>query len=665
MDFLRQLFSSGDYMPHGYCYLWNHGLVWLHVLSDSLIALAYFAIPIALIQILRKRKDLPFNWMFLCFGIFLVACGSTHAMEVWNLWHASYWLAGVIKAITAIASVLTAVLLFKLLPSALALPGTRGLETANRVLQSQICVQHEVELALRQSEARLREQPDLLDLAHDAILVRDLQDRVVFWNRGAEDLYGWRREEALGKVIHTLLQTRYPKPREEIQAALIERGSWEGELQHQSSVGTWITVASRWAVRAGDDGQPVGILEINRDISMRKQAEEELRASDEKFRGLLEAAPDAMVIVDRGGRIVLVNARTESLFGYQRNELIGKPVEILVPVQFRTVHQGHRVNYSNSPLARPMGAGLDICARKKDGAEVPVEISLSPLQTGEGTLILSAIRDVTERRRVAGEVNALNELLENRVAELREANREIESFSYSVSHDLRAPLRQVDGFAKILLEEHARQLDDSARHCLQRVADGAQKMGRLVDDLLDLSRLGRQNLNRRSVDLNAIIQSVRELLRPEVRGRAIEWRIMSLPIVECDPGLLKLVFTNLLSNAVKFTRPRAQAVIEVGVESENGLIAIYVRDNGVGFDPQYAEKLFGVFQRLHRQEDFEGTGIGLATVQRIVQKHRGRIWAEGRPDGGATFYFTLGSFGERVAERTDKKGEQSWLPQAK
>jgi len=658
MDFLRQFFSSGDYMSHGHCYLWNPGLVWLHAVSDSLIVVAYFAIPIALIQILLKRKDLPFNWMFVCIGIFIVACGATHAMEVWNLWHASYWLAGIMKAITAIASVLTAVLLFKLLPNAIALPGTEDLEAANRELQNQIHKRREVELALRGNEAYLREQANLLDLAHDAIIVRDLDDQVIFWNRGAEDLYGWERQEALGKVIHTLLQARFPKLREAIQDELIERGSWEGELQHRTSAGAWITVASRWAVRAGDDGRPVGVLEINRDISRRKQAEEELRESEEKFRGLLEAAPDAMVIVDRGGLIVLVNARTESLLGYQRDELLGQPVEILVPVQFRTVHQGHRVNYSESPQARPMGAGLDLCARKKDGAEIPVEISLSPLQAEEATLVLSAIRDVTERRRAADELNALNELLERRVTELREANREIESFSYSVSHDLRAPLRQVNGFAGILLEEYASQLDDSAQHYLHRVVDGAQHMGRLVDDLLNLARLGRQEITVQITGLNGLVQEVAEDLKSETQDRQIDWRIGKLPFVECDPGLIKQVFANLLSNALKYTRPREHAVIEVGQASVNGREEIFVRDNGVGFNMKYADKLFGVFQRLHRQEDFEGTGVGLATVLRIIHKHGGQIRAEAELDKGAAFYFALGARGS-VPQIEESNGDMA------
>ncbi len=255
--------------------------------------------------------------------------------------------------------------------------------------------------------------------------------------------------------------------------------------------------------------------------------------------------------------------------------------------------------------------------------------------------------ETSERRLRAAleEIRGLNEDLERRVAErtseLAAANRELEAFTYSVSHDLRAPLRHVNGFAEMLEEELGGQLAPASRELLQRIQERAVQMGVMVDDLLKLARLGRQPLHRSLTPLTEIVRKVIADLQSEIAGRAVDWQIGDLPVVACDPGLLGVVFTNLLSNAVKYTRPRERAVIEVGEATRDGERVLFVRDNGVGFDMKYADKLFGVFQRLHRKEDFEGTGVGLATVQRIINKHGGRIWAEAALDRGASFYFTL------------------------
>ena len=749
-DFLRQLFSSGDFMPHGYCYLWDKGLVWLHVISDSTITLAYFVIPVVLLWFVRKRRDIPFNWMFVCFGVFIVACGSTHAMEVWNLWHADYWLAGMIKAITAVASLGTAVLLIQLMPRVVDLPNPQQMQ---KVIDE------------------LHQQAELLDLAHDAIFVRDMNGRLGYWNRGAEQAYGWTSAEASGRKVQELLHSEYPQPLAEIEDAVLNAGVWEGEIVHRRRDGARITVASRWSLRRGPDGHPVSILEVNRDITARKKAESKFQAlleaapdamvivneqgtivltnsqtsklfgyipqellgqpvevlipealrvahrghrndyshapraramgeglelsgrrkdgsefpveislspletaegtlitsairditdrkkAELKFRALLEAAPDAMVIVNHLGRIALANAQTEKLFGYTRQELLGQPVEMLMPQAARKRHESHRDAYNSAPRTRPIHSGLDLVGRRKDGSEFPAEISLSPLQTAEGTFVTSAIRDITERKQIEAMRARHAEELGQANRELADANKELESFTYSVSHDLRAPLRHIDGFSRILLDEYKSKLDDSGRHYLQRVADGAKQMGRLVDDLLNFSRLGRQELKRQSANLTAIVENVRVDLAESASGRNVEWKVASLPAVECDPALIKIVFTNLLSNALKFTAPRGQTIIELGCSEEEDQPAFFVRDNGVGFDTKYADKLFGVFQRLHRQEDFEGTGVGLAIVQRIIHKHGGRIWAKSAPDRGATFYFTLPSKSQELHEAgTVKEG---------
>ena len=237
----------------------------------------------------------------------------------------------------------------------------------------------------------------------------------------------------------------------------------------------------------------------------------------------------------------------------------------------------------------------------------------------------------------------LERRVQRRTAELEATNKELEAFTYSVSHDLRAPLRRIDGFAKLLVDEYSEELPDEARHYLGRVRDGARQMGMLVDDLLNLARLGRQDVRLQVAGLSSIVQRVTTSLQRDAEGRDIDWQIQPLPFVECDPALIEVVFTNLISNAMKYTRPRPHPVIQVGSIEHDGHPVIYVRDNGVGFSMKYADKLFGVFQRLHRAEDFEGTGVGLATVQRILHKHAGTIWAEAELDKGACFYFTLGA----------------------
>jgi len=270
----------------------------------------------------------------------------------------------------------------------------------------------------------------------------------------------------------------------------------------------------------------------------------------------------------------------------------------------------------------------------------------------DGNLIWRTIRYAMERQRGRRElvlsetrVRQLNESLERRVAdrtaELAAATRELETFTYSVSHDLRAPLRQIDGFSRILVEHVGPGLDSKSQHYLRRIQEGTQHMGRLVDDVLNLAQLGRRDVHTRAMALDAIVNDALSELRADWGDRNIQWTIGGLPTVECDPGLMKIVFTNLLSNAIKYTRPREVAIIEVASTGSNGRCTIFVRDNGVGFNMKYADKLFGVFQRLHRADQFEGTGVGLATVQRIIHKHGGEIWAEAEPNQGATFSFTL------------------------
>jgi PAS domain S-box-containing protein len=365
--------------------------------------------------------------------------------------------------------------------------------------------------------------------------------------------------------------------------------------------------------------------------------------SDALFRGLVESAPDGVVIADEAGRIVLINSQTETLFGYSREELLGQSVEILLPARFRDSHVGVRRGYTASPRTRPMGAGLDLHGRRKDGGEFPVSISLSPIRVGPALYVFSDIRDISEQRESEKRIRELNRSLARQNAELQAINQELEAFSYSVSHDLRAPLRAMDGFSQILLKENAGQLDQKGLDRLNRVRRAAQHMGSLIDDLLKLSRVTRAELQFRAVNLSDLAKDILDALRKQDPGRDVAVAITPNLIARGDARLLGIALDNLLGNAWKFTSRRELARIEFGAEDQADGPVYRVADNGAGFDMAYADKLFGAFQRLHDTGEFPGTGIGLATVQRVIHKHGGRIWAESAVDRGATFNFTLGA----------------------
>jgi PAS domain S-box-containing protein len=367
-----------------------------------------------------------------------------------------------------------------------------------------------------------------------------------------------------------------------------------------------------------------------RDITARKSIEE-------KFRALLESAPDATVIVGSDGCIALVNAQTEQMFGYARSELLNREIEMLIPARYRGRHPAHRARYADQPKFRAMGTGLELFGLRKDGSEFPIEISLSPIETPEGRLVSSTIRDISERKRAELALSVVN--------------RELESFSYAVAHDLRAPLRGMSGFARILQDEYRDKLDAQGRDCLQEIQNNAERMARLIDALLSLSRVTRTDLRPQWVDLSAIARTLmrdqaasepREAMRTVIQDRMHAW---------ADPDLATALLQNLLRNAWKFSAKIAAPVIEFGSCHKEGVDAFFVRDNGAGFDPAYAGKLFAPFQRLHGAAEFPGTGIGLATVQRIVHRHGGRVWAEGAVGSGAAFFFTLPAAGPKEGHR--------------
>ena len=499
--------------------------------------------------------------------------------------------------------------------------------------------------ARRQAEQELREQAALLELAQDAILVRDLDSRILLWNRGAKDLYGWPAEEALGKVAHELLQTGFPGSLEAIHASIRETREWEGELRHICRDGKAIVVNSRWSLMRDEHGNPTAILEINRDITERKRGERALQESAEAFRMLAESVPQLVWMCTPDGSNVYFNQRWTDYTGLALEESYGKGWD----TPFHPGDKQSAWNTWNHALATGDTYRMECRLRAADGRYRWFLVKGGPLRDVAGSLVkwFGTCTDIDDLKRAEEGLRALNEKLEQRVqertAELVATNKELEAFTYAAAHDLRAPLRHIHGFADILAEECSAQLDAAGQQYLRRIRDGTNHMSRLLEDLLDLARMARQEVHPHVCALDSIVQEVVAELKADCEDRNIEWKVGKLPFAECDPSLIKQVITNLLSNAVKFTRPCEQAHIEVGQMVRDGESVLFVRDNGAGFDMRYAGKLFGVFQRLHRQQDFEGTGVGLAIVERIVHKHGGRVWAEAELNKGATFYFTLGA----------------------
>ena len=371
----------------------------------------------------------------------------------------------------------------------------------------------------------------------------------------------------------------------------------------------------------------------------------ELSASEEKYRALIESANDAILVQEldpdgKPGSFIEVNELACRQLGYSREELAR-----LTPADITDPRWRDSLAVAMDKLSRDRHAVFETALMARDGRSIPVEVSTRMLELRGRRLLFSLLRDITERKLADDEIRKLNSELEQRVrdrtAQLELANKELEAFSFSVSHDLRAPVRAIDGFSRAVREDYGDKLDEQGKHFLEILSENAARMNKLIDDILSFSRMGRREIQGMRLDLTELAQEVIAELRPSLADRNIHFTVGALPATRGDRVMIRQVLVNLLSNAVKFTRPRAEPAIEVGGAMGRDENIYYVKDNGVGFDMRYADKLFGVFQRLHAQDEFEGTGIGLAIVKRIVERHGGRVWAHATAGAGATIFFTL------------------------
>lgn len=502
------------------------------------------------------------------------------------------------------------------------------------------------EEALRVSEERLKQAVRVTRLG---IFEHDHRTDIIYWSPLMRDIWGWG--ENVPATVAAFVETVHPDDREAVAAAIrraydpIGDGLFDAEYRAIRRDGSirWVIARGRSFFEGeGSARRLVRTVGAALDITERKQVEEALRESEELWRAVFENNPTMYFMVDAAGTIVSVNPWGAKQLGYTTDELIGRPVLDIFYEEDRNA-----VRESAAICIQQLGQSLSWEFRKvrKDGTMLWVRETARAMLIKGRPVVLIVCEDITDRKHAEKELARLHVELEQRVtqrtSELEAANRELEAFSYSVSHDLRAPLRAIAGFTAIFVEDFGSQLPEDARQVVGRIQENAKMMGMLIDDLLHFSRTTRQPLSVRRVDLAALTRDCYQELDPQREGREIEFTVAAMPPCEADPILLRQAMLNLLSNAVKYSRGRTPARIEVGATKLAGEVVYFVRDNGAGFDMQYADKLFGVFQRLHTSNEYEGTGVGLAIVQRIVHRHGGRVWAEAEVGKGATFYFTL------------------------
>jgi PAS domain S-box-containing protein len=494
-----------------------------------------------------------------------------------------------------------------------------------------LVIQRDLRLRARAERELLKNQrllESILDHTPALVFLKDLAGRYLFVNRRFEQVAGRSRAEIRGQTVFDLAPEALAETAQTHQQIVLAK---QGPVEFEETVlypdGPRSHLAVKFPLRDAD-GKIYATAGISTDITERKRAEDER----DRFFNL---SLDLLCISSADGYFKRVSPAVQEILGWTPEEFLARPyLDFVHPDDHAATLQ---------EVEKQVKAGQRVLQfenryRHKDGSWRVLSWCSMP----HGELMYAIARDMTEKNAAAAQIAALNAEQQSRAAQLEAVNKELEAFSYSVSHDLRAPLRHIDGFVDLLRKQSQDKLDERGLRYLQVITDAARQMGNLIDDLLVFSRMGRAELRQQNVEMDALVHEAVTTLQSETNSRHITWKIASLPQVQADAAMLRQVWVNLLANAVKYSRPRDPAVIEIGCTADAPVeYQFFVRDNGVGFDMEYVDKLFGVFQRLHRAEEFEGTGIGLANVRRIVLRHGGRTWAEGKVDAGATFYFTL------------------------
>jgi PAS domain S-box-containing protein len=497
-----------------------------------------------------------------------------------------------------------------------------------------ISVRKAAELHLAQMEGRYR---GLLEAAPDAMVVVNQAGEIVLLNVQAEEQFGYRRDELVGQKVKNIIPEGFAE-------RIIADGTRTAAEALAQQIGTGIELSGRRKDKTEfpieimlsplESAEGILVTAAIRDISVRKAAELHLAQMEGRYRGLLEAAPDAMVVVNQGGEIVLLNVQAEKQFGYRRDELLGQKVKNIIPEGFAERLVADALRSTEDALAQQIGTGIELSGRHKNGSEFPIEIMLSPLESAGGILVTAAIRDITTRK--AAEANLLE-----KVAELNRSNEELGQFAYIASHDLQEPLRMVASYTQLLSRRYKGKLDSDADEFIAFAVDGAGRMQRLIQDLLTFSRVGTKGRDLLATSSEEALQQALINLRGAIEQSGAQVTHGPLPNVIADETQLIQLFQNLIGNGIKYQKNGAPKVHVSAAMNGGDKYTFSVQDNGLGIDSQYFEKIFGMFQRLHKREEFAGTGIGLAICKKIVERHGGRISVESKVGHGSTFHFAL------------------------
>jgi PAS domain S-box-containing protein len=495
---------------------------------------------------------------------------------------------------------------------------------------------------LRRQSDQLKEQAELLELVREGIIVRDLFGTIVYWSAGAVSMYGWPREEALGKVSHKLLKTMYAHPLPVIDKQVMATGYWEGESVHTTREGRKIYLESRWTVTKNERGVPQGILEVNRDITAKKIADSSLRDSESRFRAVAETAIEGIFTTDEQGIVRYWNPGAARMFERPEDQAVGQPLAALLPERLRPALEAGLAEYRKSHGGPLVGHTVEMVGVRKNGAEFPLEVSLSTFQTSKGVFFSGILRDITARK------DAERALLEKH-DELARSNQELEQFAYVASHDLQEPLRMVSNYTQLLGRRYKDQLDADAQEFIGFAVDGALRMQALIHDLLAYARVGTRGKEFKSTPADSIVKDAVVNLTGAIEETKAEVKVGPLPTIHCDGGQLTQVFQNLIGNALKFKRKDAVPEVRVTAARNGHGWTFAITDNGIGIDPKYFERIFQMFQRLHGRGDYPGTGIGLALCKKIVERHGGRVTVASEAGRGATFSFTIPDAGPQTS----------------